>query len=96
MYSIPVACFTVPIDTSPDESALETGLKQFEDLLYTGCDTQHWPWLLPRNVVDAVRRQALFLLTMIDVDGVGQAVATLSVDNCFTVQVIVQRVLRKE
>ena len=96
MYSIPVACFTVPINTLPDESALKPGLEQFEDLFYAECDTQHWPWMLPRNIVDAVRHQALFLLTIIDVDSVGQAVATLSINNSYTVQIIVQRVLQNE
>lgn len=96
MYTIPVACFTVPINTLANESALKADLEQFEDLLHAGCDTQHWPYLLPRNIVDAVRRQALFMLTLIDEDGVGQAVATLSVDNSFTVQIIVQRVLQNE
>lgn len=32
------------------------------------------------------------MLTMIDVDGVGQADATLTVVNLFTVQIIVQRI----
>lgn len=91
MYLVPLACFTLPVGPDASDSALEAGMEQFEALMRARCDTLNWPWTLQPKIMDVVRRQALFLLTLLDKRYIGQAMATLSIDHEFEVRVVVQR-----